>query len=277
MELTDILKKSFLLLLEKPKMFIPNLFTSLLYAVFELILIYLTINLIHGILNLDSLNTLNTSQYILSKTLITDIKHIIILLLFYPLVGAIDLITYGMYPSMVMDYHSNREISLIKSLRDSIASWKILLSLGIIFAFFIIAMFMVLLILFIFSLILNEGIILFLSVPVVLILIIILMMAVFFVVPVGVIKRRSIIRTFTDSFKLTSVYRGDVFKLTLLLTVLIIIAIFLGFMVNIRKIGVEITAGFVLLFILLRIIQSVIYTYIFTVNPYFYLLIKNEL
>ncbi|MEA1924356.1 MAG: hypothetical protein U9M95_00645 [Candidatus Altiarchaeota archaeon] len=257
MKLQEILDKSFRLLRERPRMFIPNLISSIIYAVFELVLIYYALDLIYSISDINSVYG--------------NILPIIGLFLFYPLIGAIDLLTYGMYPSMVSDYHADRKINLLRSLKDSVKSWRILLALGVIFLTFIVLLFVIVFFFFLLSMLLDEKMLIFLSFPVVLSLIVVLMMAVFFVVPAGVIEKKGVLSSFSNSFKLSSRYRWEVFTLIVFFMALVLAAISLGSLVNLKEVEVGITLTAVLLFIMLRLIQSVLYTYISVVNPYFYL------
>ncbi|OYT53266.1 MAG: hypothetical protein B6U72_06305 [Candidatus Altiarchaeales archaeon ex4484_2] len=257
MKLREILDNSFRLLRERPRIFIPNLISSLIYAVFELVLIYYALDLIYSISNFESVYS--------------NILPIIGLFLFYPLIGAIDLLTYGMYPSMVSDYHANKKINLLRSLKDSLRSWRILLALGVIFLSFIVLLFVIVFFFFISSILSNEKMLIFLSLPIVLSLIVVLMMAVFFVVPAGVIEKKGVLSSFSSSFKLSFRYRWEVFALIVFFMALVLVAISLGSLVNVKGVEVGITLTAVLLFTLLRLIQSVLYTYISVVNPYFYL------
>ncbi len=262
MKLQEILAKSVRLLRESPRIFIPNLTSSLLYAVFESAFIYYSLDLIYSISNFESVHS--------------NILPIIGLFLLYPLIGAIDLLTYGMYPSMVSDYHVGKKISLIRSLKDSLKSWRILLALGVIFLSFIVLLFVIMFFFFILAMLFNEEMLIYLSLPIVLSLIVVLVMAVFFVVPAGVIEKKGVLTSFSSSFRLSFRYRWEVLALIVFFMVLVFAAISLGGLVNVGGVDAGITLTAVLLFILLRLIQSMVYTYISVVNPYFYLQRKER-
>ena len=101
-------------------------------------------------------------------------------------------------------------------------------------------------------------------------------MTIFFVVPAGVIEKKSILNTFRVSLNLSYRHREEVISLTLFIISLAFIAFFLGGAVNLQGVEAGITFGAAILFILLRLFQSIIYTYISVVNPYFYLHRKKK-
>ncbi|MEA3254411.1 MAG: hypothetical protein U9Q22_01085 [Candidatus Altiarchaeota archaeon] len=266
MTLAHTLKESFKLLFKKPKVFIPNMSVALIYAVFELILIKLSIDL------------LNKFTYASPNELIDLLFSNLILmagiLVFYPLLGAADLITYAMYPSLVSDYHGGRDISLRRALKSSLAAWRIWLTLGLVLLMFVIFVTPIVAIPVVISVYTGHIVFLFIAFFIFIATVILLMMAIFFVIPIGVIESETPLESFKKSYRLGFRHKKEVFSLTAISIIIILIAITFGSISGIG-LGEGITYLAVSLFLLIRLIQSVIYTYISVVNPYFYCRIKH--
>ena len=263
MRLVKILTDSLKLLFRRPKIYIPNLFASFLYTVFELVLIYYTLDLVYAVSM--------TSGYLSPGLIHDNMLPLIGLLLFYPFIGAIDLITYAMYPSMVSDYRSAGRVNLMSSLKNSLKSWRIILTFGLIIMFAFILLFFIVLFFSVLSLLLDEVYMVYISLPVILVYILVLMMDVFFLIPVGVIEEEGVYSSINKSLKLSIKHMREVFFLESFFMILVLSALSLGVLVNVGKINVGLTLTAVFLFIAVRLTQSVVYTYISVVNPYFYL------
>jgi len=101
-------------------------------------------------------------------------------------------------------------------------------------------------------------------------LVILFMMAIFFVMPVGVIEKTGILESFRKSYQLGFRHKGEVIFLNVFIILIIIVAFVLGNIFGTEKLGAGITFMTIALFLIIRIIQSLMYTYIYVVNPYFY-------
>lgn len=267
MTVIHVLKESTRLLFKRPKIFIPNMSVALIYAAFELILIKLFMDIINEIM------FASPSEF--HDILFSNLIPIVGILAFYPILGAMDLITYSMYPSLVSDYHEGRDISLWLALKSSLGSWRVWLTLGLVLLLFLIFVVPIVMIPVMIYLLTENIFFIFLAFFIFITALILLMMAVFFVIPIGVIENEKPIESFKRSYQLAIRYRVEVFSLITMFIIIIIIAFALG---NIHGIGLctEITYFAIAIFILIKIIQSLIYTYICVVNPYFYVHFKNR-
>jgi hypothetical protein len=262
MNLLRVLKGSLDLLLEKPNIFIPNLFASLLYALIELIMIKVVFESILIMQNPMVHPTLEGLQ--------SQILALVGILAVFPLIGAIDLITYSMYPSMVADYHENRRISLQKALKDALSAWRIWLTLGAIFLLFLVFNLLMIGFFAFLTFMFNSLIFLLIGSLLFLFLVVVFMMAIFFVMPVGVIEKAGILKSFRESYRLGFRHRWEVISLNLFIILVIIAAFAFGNIFGTEKLSVGITLLAVALFLFVKIIQSLAYTYICVINPYFY-------
>jgi len=262
MNLFHVMKESFSLLLKKPKIFIPNLFASLLYAVVELIMIKIAFESI-GIIQ-------DPTIYSPMEELQSGLFIFLGILAFFPVIGAIDLITYSMYPALVADYHKGESVSLWKALKDAFSAWRVWLTLGVIFLLFSVFVLLMLGIFAVLTFLLNSLIYLLIGAVLFILLVILFMMAVFFVIPVGVIEKTGILESFRKSYRLGFRHRSEVIFLNVFILLVIIAAFALGNISGAEKLGAGITFLAIALFLLIKIIQSLMYTYICVVNPYFY-------
>ena len=263
MSILQVAKRSFSLLLKQPKIFIPNLISAMLYAAYELILLFLLSDLFLKVLFQSAI----------------DIQSLIAIagvFFFYPFVGIVDLVTYGMYPTMIRDFLKDKRISLLSAFKASISSWKILLLLGIIFLAYLIFISIAILLINLTAILLNnlylQLLALAISILVLTASILILMLCVFFLVPIGILERKSVLATIRKSWKLSQTYMREVFLINVLILLLVTFAIALNFLTPSIDMSVRnLTFLAILLFFLVKIFQAVVYTYIFTINPYFYL------
>lgn len=249
MELPYILKESLKLLIKKPKVFIPRLVTTLLYSFYILLLGKILIDLSSGI----------------TSALWNDILSLIPFIVLLP---PIDLITYAMYPSMVHDYQSGREISLLNSFKKAIRAWRVILALLILLTVLFVT-FLFIMSLFSIALITTKNVLfLFLTIFIILALIIISAILLFFVVPIAVIENKGVIDSFRESFQLGLRHKGNLFRVNLFFMALMLITFLIVMVTNFQGI---LAYYAILLFVITRFLQALIYTYICIINPYFYI------
>lgn len=268
MNLLPTLKESVRLLIKKPVIFIPNLFASLLYASVELIILKIA---------MDSMEAAyNPHIYLSPEELQSRLLIILGIISFFPAILAVDLITYSMYPSIVADYHKDGNIHLWKALKDALSAWRIWLSLGMIFLAFtafalIIEGFFAAL-----TILLNNILYLIIGLLLLIPFVILFMMTVFFVIPLGVIEKTGILESFRKSYQLGFRHRREVVSLNVFIILVIATAFIFGNIPGTGKMAEEITVMAVALFLTVKIIQSLTYTYICVVNPYFYIGISRQ-
>ncbi|MBN2014613.1 MAG: hypothetical protein JW778_05490 [Candidatus Altiarchaeota archaeon] len=268
MSVFHVLRDSFNLLLKKPKIFLPNLFASSLYAFSELVLVKVSIDIMSMV------------QYSPVYPPMEDLRSSLLVflgvLLFFPVIGVIDLVTYSMYPAIVADYNSGGVVSLRKAFRDALSAWRVWLALGVIFLFFAFFVFVLIGIFAVVAFVLNNLLILFIGAVLFIILVLLFMLVVFFVMPVGVIEKSGIVESFRESFSLGLKHPGEVVFLNVFILVVVIAAFLAGNLMGVERISLEITLLAVVLFLLVRFIQSIIYTYVCVVNPYFYVRVSRK-
>ena len=271
MNLFHVMRESFSLLLKKPRIFIPNLFASLLYAFVELIMIKAFIDIIGIMSGVDPVGIIRGSlTYLPVEELLPPLLIFGGVILFFPVIGIIDLVTYSMYPAIVADYHEGRSISLRRALKDAISAWRIWLTLGVIFLLFAVFVLTMIGIFAVLTFLLDNPLCLFIGAVLFISLIVLFMMAVFFVMPVGVIEKTGVLESFRESYRLGFRHKGEVIFLNVFVILVIIVAFALGSIFGTEKLGAGITFMAIILFLTVRIIQSLMYTYIYVVNPYFY-------
>ncbi|OYT41635.1 MAG: hypothetical protein B6U86_01905 [Candidatus Altiarchaeales archaeon ex4484_43] len=247
------MRESFSLLLKKPRIFIPNLFASLLYAFVELIMIKAFIDIIGIMGGADPVGIIRGSlTYLPVEELLPPLLIFGGVILFFPVIGIIDLVTYSMY------------------LKDAISAWRIWLTLGVIFLLFAVFVLTMIGIFAVLTFLLDNPLCLFIGAVLFISLIVLFMMAVFFVMPVGVIEKTGVLESFRESYQLGFRHKGEVIFLNVFVILVIIVAFALGSIFGTEKLGAGITFMAIILFLTVRIIQSLMYTYIYVVNPYFY-------
>lgn len=271
MTIIHVLRESFHLLYKEPKVFIPRLITTIVYTLYLLYLAKITADItkILGYYPGYEVTPVNP------EILIPFLDDIIFLLIFLFFLLALDLVSYAMYPGIIKDHYSKKNISLIKSLKEAFSIWKILLILGILITIFAVISSIFI---FIFEFLTREtGNILFYlsSIFLVLITTLILLVLLFFVVPISVIEKKNLIETFQEGFKLSLKHKSELFAVNTLFLVLTIITFILVAATQIGFQGITVISA-IILFILTRVIQAIVYTYICVVNPYFYVHSKNR-
>jgi len=257
MKLVDSLRASLELLRKQPKIFLPNICVSILYGIYELVLIKL------------GLDVLASSQEQAGAYLSANTPLLLAAIFIYPFIGTLDLITYSMYPSIVSDYRAGKSISLRRALRCALSAWRIWVSLGLVIIGFIMMMTPLVSLFLGLSYATQNKAFLLIGILLMLFATAFLAVSVFFVIPVGVIDREKTFSCYKKSFLLSIRHRGEVIPLMVLS---IALAAFAAIMVSMLSSGAGQAAyAGLLLFLSAKVLQSAVYTYISVVNPYLYI------
>ncbi|RLI92775.1 MAG: hypothetical protein DRO94_00625 [Candidatus Altiarchaeales archaeon] len=259
MTLYKILLESVVLLLKRPKLFVPRLITTFLYSLYTLFIARFTIDVIN--FNLHE----NFFGFVMPR--ISAMLLAVIILYF------IDIVSYAMYPALLRDYKMGKKIELIKAFKESISLWRLLLVMGVI-TFVFIFIIMAILSLFIFlTIILNNPYLLIIPGFIAVIGILIFVILMFFVIPIAVIENKGPIQSIRESICLGLRYKGDLLKVNLFFLVLICVS-FIVIIMTEMNISDMVSISAIILFIVARVFQAIIYTYICVANPYLYLVRK---
>ncbi len=263
MRILYLFKESFMLLFSKPRLFIPNLSASLLYAFVELILIIATAGSLTVLADSPSAHDLAALE--------SYVPVFLGVLFFLPFIYVVDLVTYSMYPSMVSDYHKNIEISLWKAAKDAFSAWRVWMTFGLVFLLFGLFVFMLTGFFAVASFLSGNLIFLFFGVLIFIILLIFFMLSVFFVIPVAVIEKKGIIESFKESKRLGLEHAREVTFINVSIIFTVLAAFLVGNLYGVAEMSTKLTFMAASLFILVKIIQSMLYTYVLVVNPFFYI------
>ncbi len=262
MKVIATLMDSVRLLFRKPKIFLPNLFASSIYGLFEFSLFYMLIM---------DIGMLSGSASTASTGLAVQLPMLFAVLLMLPFIGAIDLITYSMYPSLVCDYAENRTISLRKSFKDALYAWRFWVSLGVLFILFTIAVCVPVGGLLSVAIILKIPLLAILGVAVFFLASLTFMLLMFFVIPIGVLEKDGLISSIKKSIRLGFDNKWDITRINLIMFILACSVFFIGSPGDSFS---SIAAG--ALFFLVKFLQSVLCTYVSVINPVFYLSIPRD-
>lgn len=265
MDLFGVMRESLRLLLREPKMFLPNLTVAVFYALFELLLLKMSIDLFGGSLTQENIRAIAGS----------NMSILLGIIAFYPLLAAMDLISYAMYPSMVSDHYHGRDISLGRAMGSALKAWRIWISVGLVIAAFVVLMTPVVSVFFILHYMTGNPIYFALGTAVFLLAVITLLLAIFFVMPIGVIEKERTLESFRKSYALSRQNKKEVTVLVLLSFAIMAVAFLVG-----SNDAVSSNRGLTLLaaaaFIAIKMLQSTMYTYVSVINPYLYLNIRHS-
>jgi len=258
MNAISVLKDSFLLVKKEPKVFVPKLVTTALYSFHTIWAASLA---------------LRVSQ--ITETMEPDamlLNEVFLLFGFMIALYFIDLLSYAMYPSIVSAHNSNKPVKLLASLLDAMKSWKTIIVFG----------FMLLMLLFtitttaiLIQLFIMESAIpslAWITAPITVALILAVSILFFFVMPIAILEKKGIIASISESISLGLKHKNELLKINLTLMVLAFATMLAGFLFE--------STGFMAFlalagFIAIRLLQAMLYTYVYVVNPYFYLKIKE--
>lgn len=264
MSVLQILAESLKLLKKEPKLFIPRFITTTLYS---FILLY-TAKITADTIKITDVNTTLNPEEATSilNNLLLLLTALLILLL-------VDLLSYAMYPAMVKDHFQGNKVNLIKSLKEGLSAWKIILVLWITIIIFSALLGLIVFTFKALSMTTGEKIFDYLSTTLVLLSTLTLLVLLFFVMPIAVVEKKGVINSFTEGFTLSMKHKKDV-----LTTNIFFMALTLTTMALITISQINYSQQLMLLaltaFILTRMLEAVIYTYISVVNPYFYMKVR---
>jgi membrane-anchored glycerophosphoryl diester phosphodiesterase (GDPDase) len=108
--------------------------------------------------------------------------------------------------------------------------------------------------------------------PITVALILVVSILFFFVMPIAILEEKGIVASMSESITLGLKHKNELLKVNLILMVLAIVTMLAGLMFE--------STGFIVLlalagFVAIRLLQAILYTYMYVVNPYFYLKIKE--
>ncbi|MFZ2454922.1 MAG: hypothetical protein WAX07_00365 [Candidatus Altiarchaeia archaeon] len=267
MTLLGIMRESLELLYKEPKMFLPNMTVAAFYAIFELILLKISIDLFG--------NAGSLTQEELRNMMSSNIMLLLAILVFYPLIAALDLISYAMYPSMVSDHHNGKDISLRRAIISSLKAWRIWLSIGLVIAIFVVFITLIVSLFYVLYFLTQNYLYFILGVLVFFLAIVLLMLSIFFVMPIGIIDKERTFESFRKSYRLGRKNKKEVVSMVFLSFAVIGIAYAVGSNQAISS-NRDLTALAVLAFMIIKMLQSTLYTYVSVINPNYYLHIKDN-
>jgi len=251
LKLVEIFRDSLMLLWKEPKVFVPRLITTAIYTLF----IFYSAKLTSEILTMG-----------------VTFKNILILGILSPILLGIDIVSYGMYPKIVTEYYEKKRINLTRILLETLKSWKILLTFGIIVMIFLLIFIVLLSILYLAVLIMGTFFIFVLVTIFAIIILLVFALLSFFIMPVGILDKQSIRNTLKKGIELSIKYKADVLKINLVFMMLAIITMIIATLSEFS--GILAYLAFAI-FLIVRLIQAIIYTYISVVNPSVYLKLKE--
>ncbi len=260
------MRESLNLLYKEPKMFLPNMTVAALYAVFELFLLKFSLELFGNTETLSSAEVRNMVS--------SNMSLLLTILAFYPLLAALDLISYAMYPSMVLDHYNKKDISLRRAASAALKAWRIWLSLGLVILLFAVCVTPLFSLFFALYYMTQNYVYLILGVLLFLGAVVLLMLSLFFVMPIGIIDKEKTLESFRKSYRLGRENKKEVSLMVFFSFAVIAIAFVVGSNQNISS-NRGLTYMAIALFLLIKMLQSTIYTYISVINPYYYLNVKH--
>jgi len=258
MNAISVLKESLILIKKEPKVFAPKLVTTALYSFYAIWAASLA---------------LRASQIAdPAKVDVSLMNEVFLLFGFMIALYFIDLVSYAMYPSIVSDYNNKKPINLFKSLLEALKSWKTIIFFGfmllmLLFTLMAAAVFIQLSIMY--SAMPSLA---WITAPITVALILVVSILFFFVMPIAILERKGMVASVSESITLGLKHKNELLKVNIALMVLALITMLAGFVFE--------STGFIALlalagFIAIRLLQAILYTYIYVVNPYFYLKIKG--
>ncbi len=258
MDVIVLLKDSLVLLVRQPKVFLPKLFTTFLYSIYAIATIKIALEMVVSPQSVD---------------LTLALLKLIVLLAFTYILYLVDIFTYAMYPKIVDDYSHGRKISLVKSLKNAISVWKVLIALSIFLFIFLILSTLIYGIVNLVGLLVKSILVVYLGIGVMILITLVFAILMFFTVPVCVLERTSLTKSIRKSIRLGLTHKSLLVKVNLVFMVLVFITLWLVASAELRE---ETDMVAILLFLSIRLIQAVLNTYLNVSNPYIYLAIKQS-
>ncbi|MBU0635502.1 hypothetical protein KKE06_00580 [Candidatus Micrarchaeota archaeon] len=250
--------EAFRLVLKEPKLFLPKLVISIVYG-------FVMLEIAQAVLQASTLVSSQVTQAMIQEA--TIVLGITIGLLIVTIIAMIvDIWISSWYPILVSNYHSKKSLSFKRAARESWKRFSVVLPalLGIELVIALILAFVLDMTLFLLPAVFF--------IPVLIIgfvIIFLVLLAVYPLLSVGVLEKKSIRETFFRSFSLSK-KNWKIFSL----------ASILPFSISLVNVGLAFLAeiaAFLVLFWVFRILLAFIVTYNIVVNPsaYFVALEKN--
>ncbi|RMF90075.1 MAG: hypothetical protein D6733_04785 [Methanobacteriota archaeon] len=272
MYLLEVLIESFQLLRKEPRIYVPRIFTTILYTLFLLYAADLSLRL-GGALNREMSVAQAAGTSPDPAGVLTRFQgEILFFLALFLLVFAVDMLSYGMYAKIVEDYYTERKVRLKEAFYEALGRIKTLFLLGLLL------LTALGLILFAYSLLgaayMLTGSPVFLALAALLIIGALAFFAVafFFSVPVAVLERTGLTEAVATSMSLGMKNKGDLVKINFLFAGLILATLGAAMAADFKG---RLGAAAIAAFIAGRLLQAVVYTYISVVNPSLYLKIEE--
>ncbi len=272
MNLIAVLGASLRLLKKEPKVFVPRLFTTVLYTFFVLYSARLSLKISLAInRGMEMARDTGTTPDI--RGILSQFTGELSLFAFlFLLVYVVDILTYGMYVRIASDFHAKMPISLIGALRDVVCRARVLFLIGVLAAGFV-SCFVGIYLLFGGLYILTQSpLFLVAALCVILLAIVLFAVVFFFAVPVAMVEGRGAKRAVLKSASLGLKHKWPVLAINFLFVGMVFIAMVVVMVTEFRGVA---ALGAILAFVFGRLFQTIIYTYISIVNPSLYLSIED--
>ncbi|HLC92253.1 MAG TPA: hypothetical protein VJH23_00945 [archaeon] len=246
----ETLQSSLRIFLENPKFILPKLLISFLYSITILL-------------------TASVAADVLADPALSLLPMLLALLLAVLAVGVLDIVVSAMYPFLVKDALARRKVSIFSSLKQVASNaGKILPPLLILEAGVLAAIFILSIPLSILIVSESDYSLIFTGIYVLLIL-----AAVFFfytLYPLVAFEKLGALESFRRSIAISLKNKRDVAKATILSLLLSVLSLAIAFAIEYFPQD-EGTALFWFAFIIIRFLTAYVYTYMYVLNPVFYL------
>ncbi|MFH1720995.1 MAG: hypothetical protein ABH950_00165 [Candidatus Altiarchaeota archaeon] len=201
-------------------------------------------------------------------------EELVLLFIYSIFIYIVDIVSYAMYPTIVLDYQKGKDINLSKSLKIALGAWKTLAVFALI-VFFLLGSFTYLSYVS-YQLTLKDNTMTYILPTFLLSTVFLLAFTVlfFFVIPIAIVEEKYSIYSIKKSIKLGIKHRSDVLKTSIMFLVLVFATLTVASIYELVGGLVAYTALF--LYIIGRLIQAVTYTYISIVNPVLYLEVTGK-
>ena len=253
MHVFDVLHDSIKALSKNPKLVIPQLISTFFYTIILLALLKITVTLKQGVDPMQAGEIIKKSLIILAALFITYL---------------VDVYTYAMYPSLSQDYKKGREISLINAVKDVYSQNKTILAFSLILFVFLISASLTYSLLYLVLMMLQNTLFYYILIAATIAVLIAASILFFFIIPVAMIEQKGLSHSISTGIRLGIRHRKDLAKINLMFLALILTSMILIYRFEFQ--GTLATLALTA-FIATRVLQAIVYAYICTANPLYYL------
>ncbi|HHQ44691.1 MAG TPA: hypothetical protein ENN13_00960 [Candidatus Altiarchaeales archaeon] len=258
MDLPKILSDSLAMFRENPKIVLPRLITTMLYAVIMLYLVQASL-----ILKETEITPIQARDFFVKMAFILASTIILYIL---------DVYTYAMYPQLAKDYKKGLQVSLVKALKKVLAKTKTLIGFSIILFSILGISTIIFTSLITLAYTLASTFILSLIILVSLIALLAAAILLFFIIPVAVIDDAGLKTAASKGFRLSMENKKPLLKLNLFFLLLLLATSTILYLTEFEGALAAIT---IIVFAASRLLQAVVYTYICIANPIAYLSLEK--